>query len=423
MLALVALTVCGLIAGSFGADLPKSLEIEVKKLKEICANRYVPIDDVKDVQLFIKILNRAPKLCPKKFLQSFMELDPILTLEKHHRLCDEDKFQLIAAYHFRYIMPKVETYSSGDDLTALGHEIVSQPLKVHLQNFGVQVDQYNNVIMIPNSLQIFFKAWALQVSGLCKKTLMENLNRAVQENMDKSDIAMINAFIATSKEGVVDPVSGEKINDLNFSGIVYMPDLEGNTRPELDALREETIKLDLKKDPEVERFFHACKLRFRPVYMKLILPVVRLAKLGYDYMGPKLDKAYGTIQDDPLVNAWAAVTAICELRGTIEIMESDPPADMQQLKYSPAINFVLADKLWIKNQNELETELERIEGSRSTGIKKALYLAGVHGNKLIHLLDPHRSAWFRRNRATVGIAVGSLNLISGITSLAIHFTG
>lgn len=418
----LALVVFSCTIRTITAEEPNLIELEVKKLKDICANKYVPLTSVKEVQMLIKILDRRPKYCAKKFRQSFLELEPILTLTNRQRICDDDKFDQIVSYHFRFISPKIETYESGDDLQALGREIRRQPLKVHLPDYGVQVDKFNNEIMIPTALQMFFKAWVLQVSGLCKKTLMENLNRAVQENLDKSDISVIGTFVAAGNEPVVDPLSGKKVSDLNFDGIVYMPELEGNIRPELDALREEAVKIDLKKDPELDRFFHACKLRFKPIYSKLVLPVVRLAKLGYDYMGPKLEKAYGVIQNDPEVKAWAAITALCESRGKFELIESEPPIDMKLLDYSPTINFQLDDQLWIKNQGELEKELERIEGSRSTGLKKALYLAGVQGNKFVSLLDPHRSAWFRRNRNVVAISVSSLGFLTSLTNLCLHFT-
>lgn len=399
-------------------NVPSAVAQEVKKLKDICANRYVPLTSVHEVRLMIRILIRRPEYCAAKFRQSFMELDSILGLEQDQRLCDKDKFDQIMNYHFRFINPKLESYEYGDDLRKLEKKNIRQkPLQTDLFDYGVQTDQYDSEILIPVSLQYFFKAWALQVSGLCKRTLMENLSRA-QDNLDASDMKIVDDFIRASRVDIIDPITKKKVDDLKFNGIVYMPELEGTTRPELDALREQALKLDLTEDPELDRLFHACKLRFKPIYSKLILPIVRLAKLGYDYMGTKLKQGYGVISKDANVRAWSAIAAICEARGDYK-METQPPVDMTPVKYSPTINFILDDNLWIKGRDQLQKEFARIDGSRSKGIKQFAYLVGVQKNKLVSMLDPHQFAWFRKNRIALGITVGSMGFITSFTNLCL----
>lgn len=407
------------LIGTLGqCDTPNTVVQEVKKLKDICANRYVPLKSVKEVRLMIRILARRPEYCPKEFIQAFMELEPVLALEKEHRLCDKDKFDQIAGYHFRFINPKLEAYEYGQDLRKLGKEIKKRTLKADLFDYGYQTDQYDNNLMIPVSLQYFFKAWALQVNGLCKRALMENLGRAVQDNLDADDKHFIEKFLQVARTDIKDPISGNKIESLKFNGIIYMPELEGNIRPELDALRDQSLKLDLTLDPELDRFFHACKLKFKPIYSKLIIPIVRLAKLGYDYMGTKLEDGYGKISKDPNVKAWSAITAICESRGDFQ-MESEPPVDMKPVKYSPIINFNLDGELWINGRDQLEKEFARIAGSRNKGAGRLLYLAGIQKNKIVSFLDPHKSAWFRRNRIALGMTVGGLGFLTGFTNLCL----
>lgn len=394
----------------------------LKTLEDICSNRNVPLTSVSQVKKLIRKLNKKPKACPDKYQQSLRELDPVLTLENGQRWCDEAKFRQIASYHFRYINPKVETYTRGDDLSNLNHEIQQRPLEADLFDHSVQVDEYDQEVMIPIGLQYFFKAWALQVAGICKRELMENIRRAVQEKMDKQDMGAIGAFFEAGRT-VVDPITDKKIERLTFDGVVYMPELEGHTHPELEVLRQETTTLNLKDNPDLHRFFSACKLRYKPIYSQLILPVVRMAKLGYDYMGTNLQNVYGTIERDPDVLAWLGLTAICELRGNFKLVDSETPLDMQEVTYAPTITFDVEDSLWIKGKVQLQKEFDRIKGSRSTGFRKVLYNAGVKGNRLVSFLDPHRSAWYRRNQSTLSSTLNSMSIISNLASICVTVVG
>jgi len=392
-------------------------------LKDVCANRQVPIISVADARRLIGELIQEPDMCPESFRQSLYELSPVLALEKGQRLCGEAKFKQIAEYHFRYINPKQETYRTGDDLDHLNKVVKKRPLTEEKFDYSVQLDDYKQEIMIPISLQQFFKAWALQVSGLCKRALVDNLERAIQTLLYDTELDLIDRFVKIGPQ-VMDPITKSPTNELKFSTLVYMPELEGFRGPNDDVLHAQTTQLDLTKEPELNVFMHACRDRFRPIYSKLILPVVRLAKLGYDYVGPRIDDISDTFTKDSQMLKWLALTSVCEYQGKVELIEPEiAPIKMIPIDYEPMINYVVDDPLWIRGAEALRRELQRIEGKNSTGLKRILFNAGVSGRKALALLDPHRFAWYRRNQNTLSSFLNSASIGSNALSIGVSLAG
>lgn len=405
--------------GVIDCQLPKAVEKAIEALKEICANRYMPLTSVKQVQLMAQILIKKPKICEERFRASFHEIIPVLRFDSQLYLCNTEKIQQVSNYHLRFIAPPMFDEGAQDDMKALQREIDHQTVKVQTERAD-GVEAVFEVESIPISLKLFFKAWALQYSGLCKKILYENLSRAVQDKFGKDDVLLLNLFTDGLRELLLHNAQTGQVEVLDFRGIVDLPKLDTRTRPELQHLRKQISQLDLEKQPELAEFFHLCREKFRPIYSKLILPVVVLAKLGYDYMGPKLDRAYGMLKDDAQIRAWAALTAVCEMQLNQERRVSRRHSG-RLLDYWPTINLIFDDKLWIKDNNELDKEIERIENSHSKGLTKALYMAKIQGDKFASMLDLTRSAWFRRNRAAVAVSLGMVGGMATFGNICTKF--
>lgn len=409
MVIAVAFVICLIIPTTHQHEEHIELSYKEVTLKDVCSNRQVPIISIPDVQRLIQDATNEPETCPENYLQSFYELEPILTITEKERLCSEKKFQQIAEYHFRYINPKKEVYKLGDDLNNLNKEIVKRPLHEQKFDYTVQLDSYRQEIMIPISLQQFFKAWALQVSGLCKRAIIDNLERAVNVNLNETFLDMIDDL---GKRGENNPLTNDSVKDLNFNGIVYLPELDGPIESGDEDIRKETTVMDLRSDERLNRFMHACKYAFEPIYSKLIMPVVRLAKLGYDYVGPKIDDIREQLYKGAFVRKWLAITAICEAQGKFELVDPDNQFKMTKINYEPMYSYKIDSELWIKGAEALRGELSRIRGHRATGFQKFLFDTRVGGRKVIAFLDPHQFAWYRRNQNTLSSALNVLSILS-----------
>lgn len=416
--------------------------------KDICHNRQVPIISVSEAKRLIAELKMNPEHCPDSYVQSFYELEPILTETKDELICSEKKFDRIAEYHFRYINPRVETYKLGDDLNRPKTVIKRRPLHEEKFDETVQLDDYKQEILIPISLQQFFKAWALQVSGICKRNFVANIERAMQ-NFDDHDLSLFDATVSSiSKQAAgVKSISGKSgkfgksgngngapvanhpvtkapiaMENLEFGNLVYLPKLEGELQEGDAKLREQVSMLDLRDQPELNKFMRACKYRFAPVYDKLVMPIERLAKLGYNYAGRHIDGIRDKLDKDAIVSKWKLVTLLCEATGPFELIESqDESLSMELYDYTPLISSTFGDDMWIKGAEALRKELDSIRAQHSRGLKRLLFKAGVGGRKAVAFMDPHQFAWYRRNQNTLSSALNSVSIASNLASILVTF--
>lgn len=412
-------------------------------LADICANRQVPIISVEEANRLIDELSNDLSACVMSFQQSFFELKPVLLVNKETPLCSERKFNQIKQYHFRYVNPPQETYKLGDDLSNPAKKVVARPLHEEKFDYTVQLDEYKHEVLIPIALQQFFKAWALQVSGMCKRTFVDNIEKAMQQLTDTDYDMLEGEYFQISNAAhqkdtqtqagnerklpaslaSIHPVSSQSRNpfqyDLTFNKLVYMPELEGELE-EGDIRREDQVRiLNLRSQPEMNKFMHACKHRFEPIFSKLIMPVVRLSKLGYDYIGSEIDDVREKLYNNALTEKWMLVTMVCMSQGrNVELSEpEDDPTVMEQLDYEPMHLSRIHGALWIKGAEALRKELDKIKGESSTGLKKLLFNAGIFGRKVVATIDPHQSAWYRRNQNTLANVLNVVSVMSNAISM------
>lgn len=311
----------------------------------------------------------------------------------------------------------MQSYELGDDLNNLSKKVVKRPLSSEKIDYTVQLDDYKQEILIPISLQQFFKAWALQVSGLCKRTLVDNLDQAMHPLTDE-DYEVMDQVAEMGFH--TNPLTGQKIepSQLKFDVLVYLPRIEGELQKGDTELLEAPKIIDMRAKPEINRLLHACKSRFKPIYDKLVMPVVRLSKLGYDYVGPKLDDVHDKLYNDPKIKRWLFLTKICESQGNYELVESEEAAAaFPVLEYEPVHNYQLNNELWIKGAEALGAEFARINGSKSRGFQKFLYDASVASRRAVAAVDPHQFAWYRRNQNSVSSMLNALSIMSNVFGL------
>lgn len=426
-------------------------------LKSVCRNAQVPIESVEEAKRLIDEVwaDTENKICLKKYTQSFFDLENILEEDGETSLCSASRFELIRKYHFRYINPPREVYKFGDNLQQLKKEIQFRQLDAYEIPHTIQLDEFGQVILIPIAVQQFFKAYALQVSGVCKRTMAENLEMAMSRLSD-DDHELMEIHSSPSHTPTESPQrlgtgkllkGGKKLTrnkamkrmlnsaspgeetaaipnalihnrfkyDLNFKNLVYMPELEGELDDGDLRRQQEVTLIDLRHLPELNNFMQHCELRFKPVYSKLVMPVVRLAKLGYEYFGPELKKYQDTLDSDSAVKLMV-VTMACEAFGKFKLA-GEPPA-VKRFDYTPTLtSSSMGGPLWIRGPEQLSKEFARVHEKRATGVRKFLYDVRRAFGKTFAALDPHHMEWYRRNKDMVTITVGSISFVFKISNL------
>jgi hypothetical protein len=412
--------------------LEEHMEVANKQvtLADVCRNAQVPIISVAEALRLIEELERGSTDCGDYYKQSFFELKPILIDQGSIR----ERFNLTRDYHFKYINPKVETYKLGDDLEHLEKKPKYRPLNEDKVEYGVQLDDYKQEVMIPISLQHFFKAYMMQMSGQLKRAFVANLdevNRLLSDHdfkilrgdaLRKPPLAS-EASSAGQKSGqLVDsgslsaPRGVSKFQyDLKFRQLVYMPELEGELEEGDIERSQETTELDLREYPAQNEFMHACTKRFRPVYSSLVLPIVRLAKLGYEYVGHKIDSIGDQLKSQDAL-MWMAITIACEASGKIRLVGQEP-ADMDELKFNPHYSFKIEDPLWIKGAVALAREFKRTNEAYGVGVNKFIRSVKQAFRKLGGAVDPHQFAWYRRNQNTLSSVLNTMSIASNVLSM------
>lgn len=461
----VATFLCFWIAWSPVNGHEEHLEVAQKQvtLKDVCKNRMVPLISVEEVQRLIKDLHRDvdADICVDKYRQAFYELEPIFITNEKLTICSEAKFEQIKDYHFRYVNPLVEDFKFGDDLNHIPKKIVFRPLDEKRIVHSTQLDEYNQEILIPIALQQFFKAYVLQISGLCKITLAQNIKQAWREMTDydyelfesgilkspsKEQMQSVGSPLsetaspespssepsspkspsspAPESPGRVAPdlMTESKFNySLMFRDLVYMPELEGELDEGDTRRREETTLLDLRSKPELNKFMHACEKRFKPIYSKLVMPIVRLSKLGYEYVGKKIDRYSELLKSDSVLT-WLLITMACEARGKIRLLGPDED-DMKTLAFNPVENFFVEGPLWIKGNEALRKAFNDLNGFRSKGMARVWYDIRLGARKFAAMIDPHQSAWYRKNQNTLSSALNTISVISNMASIGVTVAG
>lgn len=419
-----ALPMVGLIlALQLGADCAQVT------LRDVCANTQAPIESVQDFARILSQLDAGEQfeIC-KRYRLAFDMLRPII-MNTDHQVCGDEKFALMERFHSRFISAVAE---SGEPADRTQDNLAEQRPREH---GAERADRAEDEAFCPISLQQLFKAYAMQASGLCKQRLAKNIELAMRE-MDDDDHDTFAVFKFRPADetrqapiwGRASELDGDKrpeetlasfvqnpdqfTYNLSFKELVHLPELEGEL--ERAEARGESTQMDLRDKPELNKFLLTCRKRFRPVYSKLILPIVRLAKLGYDYVGSHLDRYQDKLESD-LINEWLLATLICESHANFELVAGDHDAQgaaMDELHFELLRGRPIDGKLWIKDPEELAFEFKLSSAFNQGGFQKFLANSQLAARKVNRTLNPKRLDFYKQHERSIGAVMYTLRTFS-----------
>ena len=145
----------------------------------------------------------------------------------------------------------------------------------------------------------------------------------------------------------------------------------------------------------MQNLIRTCRNKFKPFYDKLIMPLIKLSNLGYNYQGELLVHELEELRSNKLVRRWYNIVQVCEAFASIEIFEdpeilsdgcqaftfisSEEAGELRKsehlsleelaareherpIEYKPS-SAQNSDQLWIQDQEELERLISKYKSS------------------------------------------------------------
>lgn len=303
-----------------------------QSLQKLCNKERVALTKISEVLSVIEELKKTiyveikESSCPIEVRQAIQEAGKVI--EENEDVCSREKTDLIYNFHLRYISSEQR-----------------DNLRKHL----------------PKSLKIFMIGYGLRVSSICKRNMINNLISDTHALLGEHDFQLMNSF-TDDKQGILSKMNGKP---QDFDDILLASDLL-NMKQDLDDGKKEDgnqvneyekIFVKAKTGPAVRKMKLACQNRYKPFYEKLILPLVRLADVGYNYKGEDMAKELAEIKSNPEIGKWYSLVYFCEILLTVEVVENESSSKLDK---SVANDEQIVDILSVDEAKEMRRVLTRI---------------------------------------------------------------
>lgn len=308
--------------------------------------------------------------CAERYRDIVADLNLVLKTRPDN-VCSEEKVSAIERFHNKHLS-------------------TSSNVAVDLVKARAEADRHP-------MLNLFFMYYVMEVSAICKNSVLEQLQLAHGEfefTEDEYELVGENNSLAHLLSGISGYLAPpDKLSDLD--DIVYLWDLLGHgivgkiIRSTLlvadddeqqqqqqqptqdDQIDPETgapIRILLKvKDGQTAKLIQSkCLNRFRPIYSKIIVPVTRLSNLGYfgDFSNNQNSKEKSALLNNELLKKWYNLVQVCEALRPIKFYE-DPSLDAND-----AVIMTMKEAQQLDGETQIETQADdddvRIEYEPST---------------------------------------------------------
>lgn len=258
--------------------------------------------------------------CGKRYNEVLTSLQNLVSVSNEN-VCSDDKIDLIEDFHRNFISANREDVKQR---AADGREAA------------------------PEVLRLFFMHYALEISAICKRGLITNIEWDLHDKVKKSDFdfgghTVLNELMAKMSASF-SPVTA--IND--YDDVLLIWDMvEDDAEEEVDELTGEPVRLLIKakRVDQIKRVQEKCRCKFRPFYEKLIMPIINLVDIGYSYTGERFERELHELRVNPLVRRWYGVTQICEAILPIRFYQDDKLAERELVIISREEEVVIKEQL------------------------------------------------------------------------------
>ena len=262
-------------------------------LESLCNNRTAALTRISEARYLIKEYQWLDSYEPcRDFEESLNQIDEILEIVQMGRICNLKLIDKIRKYHLKFI-------DNGRDSRT-----------EQRQSGG-----------IPEPLRNFFISLCLQISAECKMSLINNLEHDTKSLMTEADfdeIRLLEEYGAT--------LLGEEDQISNYDDLLLLNILDkdkDHADDDDDDDAESKLVIKVKTTSMLHKLVDVCGRKFKPFYDRLIMPIVRLSKSGYNYQGELLERELEELKRSELVKRWYNIVQTCEAFKSIRIFEED----------------------------------------------------------------------------------------------------
>lgn len=344
----------------------------VALLTSLCQNKQVKLESISQVRQLAKQLsasqyeqsNQSKDNCAQ-YLNSILDLDNVLAYVEAGRTCNLEMVDRLRQYQYKYI-----TLNNPDDAS-----IHDDKNKKH---------QLKPLEPIPKALTKFFIALGFQISAECKIVMINNLENDTKGTITEMDYKLIEYLEQNGASFLNDD---DQITD--YDDVMLINDIT-------DQVGGRKLLIKAKTNEQLRRLLSACTKKFKPLYEKLIMPLIELSNLGYNYQGELLARELIELKENKLVRRWYNIMQTCESFSYVELQQDDEEgknddADqgdkvkmidnnqvltlvstkneqgkkVSEQNEQPAIEYNPvsrnSDELWVLRQDNIEQMIERYE--------------------------------------------------------------
>lgn len=176
------------------------------------------------------------------------------------------------------------------------------------------------------ALEIFFKAYALEVSAICKKALLENVKTTLNDRFTDSDYHFNNPELLNAISNVFSSHFPKVSPASDYDDVILVWDFiekfmakdnvkgldqylkSGSSDPESPL----GLFVKLKGYADTKMLQDKCRTQYRPVYSKLVLPIIRLANIGYSANFNQIPEEIEEIRKEDKIRLLYIITQFCE---------------------------------------------------------------------------------------------------------------
>jgi hypothetical protein len=262
--------------------------IAAVSLDAICSNQFVPLKFISETMNLIKANQENPVESCKVYKESFDDLENILEVVQGGHICNLDLVDKIRDFHFKYVHNPSELKREDSE-------------------------------RIPTSLRYFFMSLCFQISANCKKNLINDLEYVTKGQITEDDYEEIKLLEKHDANLV-----GIKSQVTDFDDILLLDDLNEVAGAEQGEDENEVgVIIKVKTNQVLGKLLRVCQRKFKPFYDRLIMPLIRLSNLGYNYEGELLEREIDELKTNQLARRWYYIVQVCESLRSFKIYE-DP---------------------------------------------------------------------------------------------------
>lgn len=370
--------------------------------------------------------------CARMYLDQVNDLKRVVTLSNENA-CADSKIALIQEFHEKYLSTVAK---------------------------NVEHREAANQKPLSWCLKVFFMYYALEVGSICKRNLINNLVWDVNNKLKESDYQLSNGnnlnnimfglgehFSAMKSVNSYDDIimiwniidgsllAKENSEILKSSSATKQDEIHAIKLDNgLNEITGSQIKLFVKsKNPNsMLSLQYKCSRKFKPIYSKLILPIIELADLGYSLEDESFERELNELKENETVKRWYVITQICETVLPIKfILDSSLVTnEMVMITKEEADEISLKEeqpKVLASQKEEEEEEEAMIEYEPSTnsmlGLDRLTLLESIHVTKMMQSIKINLTARERSIRRLIKrFAKSALDFVKSKANIMISFS-